>query len=415
LVSAEEEHATDPQSAEFWGEIVAILFLVLLSGIVAGLTLGLMSLDTTNLSILEIAGTPQQQYYASRIIPIRKNGHILLTTLLLTNTVINETLPILFDGIFSKGFLSVIVSTALLVLFAEIIPQAIFSKHGLAIGALFAYPVRILIVIWYIVSWPISKFLDYLLGTHTGFVYSIAELGALVHIHDNSRYDNGTLKPETAHYVQNVLDMQNLYVSQILTPASNMLMLPSDSILDITNIVQYSKTGHSYLFVYDKQDNTKIIGFADVESLLNLEEKDLKEQIADLNLKKCFVLSSKATAVEAMSLLLGSGSTNGAVALVYQVKEDRILSEQSTLKPEHKKTMCCNFRKMFGRKCELCQQQLIQDLEEEKVIGTCSTLPSIIQTEQEVSLLGMLTLNDVLKQMSKSRHSFDSQKSTVLV
>lgn len=62
-----------------------------------------MSLDTTNLSILQIAGTPQQQYYASRIIPIRKNGHILLATLLLTNTVLNETLPILFDGIFSKG------------------------------------------------------------------------------------------------------------------------------------------------------------------------------------------------------------------------------------------------------------------------------------------------------------------------
>lgn len=64
-----------------------------------------MSLDATNLSILEIAGTPQQKHYASRIIPIRKNGHILLATLLLTNTVLNETLPILFDDIFSKGIL----------------------------------------------------------------------------------------------------------------------------------------------------------------------------------------------------------------------------------------------------------------------------------------------------------------------
>lgn len=74
----------------------------------------------------------------------------------------------------SIGFISVIVSTALLVLFAEIIPQAIFSKHGLAIGALFAYPVRILIVLWYIIAWPIAKFLDYMLGKHTGFVYNLA-------------------------------------------------------------------------------------------------------------------------------------------------------------------------------------------------------------------------------------------------
>jgi hypothetical protein len=62
-----------------------------------------MSLDTTNLKILQLAGTPKQQKYATRILPIRKNGHILLTTLLLTNTVLNETLPILFDGIFCKG------------------------------------------------------------------------------------------------------------------------------------------------------------------------------------------------------------------------------------------------------------------------------------------------------------------------
>lgn len=62
-----------------------------------------MSLDVTNLKILQLAGTRKQQYYATRILPIRQNGHILLTTLLLTNTVLNETLPILFDGIFCKG------------------------------------------------------------------------------------------------------------------------------------------------------------------------------------------------------------------------------------------------------------------------------------------------------------------------
>lgn len=62
----------------------------------------------------------------------------------------------------------------MLVLFAEIIPQAIFSKHGLAIGALFAYPVRILIALWFVISWPISKFLDSILGKHAGFTYGVA-------------------------------------------------------------------------------------------------------------------------------------------------------------------------------------------------------------------------------------------------
>jgi CBS domain containing-hemolysin-like protein len=64
------------------------------------------------------------------------------------------------------------VSTVLLVLFSEIIPQAVFSKHGLAIGSLFAFPVRLLIGLWFIVAWPISKFLDWMLGAHEGFSYT---------------------------------------------------------------------------------------------------------------------------------------------------------------------------------------------------------------------------------------------------
>jgi metal transporter CNNM len=62
-----------------------------------------MSLDETNLSILANSGTELQRKRARRIVPIRKNGHLLLTTLLLTNTVINETLPVLFDSIFGGG------------------------------------------------------------------------------------------------------------------------------------------------------------------------------------------------------------------------------------------------------------------------------------------------------------------------
>lgn len=37
LAGPEEEHEVDPKSAEFWGQIVAIFFLVAMSGIVAGI------------------------------------------------------------------------------------------------------------------------------------------------------------------------------------------------------------------------------------------------------------------------------------------------------------------------------------------------------------------------------------------
>ena len=70
-----------------------------------------------------------------------------------------------------------IISTALIVLFSEIIPQAICSRHGLAIGAFLAIPVRVLIGFWYIIAWPIAKLLDTLLGTHNGVKYGVAGTG----------------------------------------------------------------------------------------------------------------------------------------------------------------------------------------------------------------------------------------------
>ena len=50
----------------------------------------------------------------------------------------------------------------------EIIPQALCTRYGLAIGAYSAWFVRALMVAVGVVSWPISKVLDHLLGSEHG-------------------------------------------------------------------------------------------------------------------------------------------------------------------------------------------------------------------------------------------------------
>jgi CBS domain containing-hemolysin-like protein len=45
-----------------------------------------------------------------------------------------------------------------------VIPQALCSRHGLAIGAHLAWFVTVLMVILLPVAWPLSKLLDLLLG-----------------------------------------------------------------------------------------------------------------------------------------------------------------------------------------------------------------------------------------------------------
>ena len=59
----------------------------------------------------------QQKLYANKIKPIRKNGHLLLVTLLLANMIVNETLPVIADPVLGGGVQSVVVSTVLIVMY----------------------------------------------------------------------------------------------------------------------------------------------------------------------------------------------------------------------------------------------------------------------------------------------------------
>lgn len=130
-------HAKRESHGERIAFAVLIPVLVILSGVFAGLTLGYMSLDETQLNVLSISGSPsvpvflflfvarsylssvfprKQKYYANKIKPIRKDGHFLLVTLLLANMIVNETLPVVADPVLGGGVQSVVVSTVLIVM-----------------------------------------------------------------------------------------------------------------------------------------------------------------------------------------------------------------------------------------------------------------------------------------------------------
>lgn len=81
--ASSETVIADPTSASFWLKMLLILLLVLTGGLFAGLTIGLMSIDANNLEVLKHSDDPVKRYHAEKIEPIRKDGHLLLCTLLL--------------------------------------------------------------------------------------------------------------------------------------------------------------------------------------------------------------------------------------------------------------------------------------------------------------------------------------------
>jgi metal transporter CNNM len=122
-----------------------------------------MSLTLHDLAVIQEAGTPNDRKYAKRIYPVRKRGNFLLCTILLGNVLVNSTTTILLDTLIS-GILAVVGATFAIVIFGEIIPQAVCSRHGLKIGAKTIILTYIFMIITSPIAFPISKILDFVLG-----------------------------------------------------------------------------------------------------------------------------------------------------------------------------------------------------------------------------------------------------------
>ncbi|KAF8322653.1 DUF21-domain-containing protein, partial [Clavulina sp. PMI_390] len=259
---------------------VMIPILVLLSGTLAGLTLGYMSLDETQLRVLSVSGTPQQQVWAKKIEPIRKNGHLLLTTLLVGNMVVNETLPVLTDNVLGGGIQGVVVSTVLVIIFAEIIPQSLCSRYGLQIGAYMAGFTQCLIWAMFIICWPISKVLEFVLGPHHGIVYRRDELKELINIHSAMSHHGGDLQSDTVTIVGGALDFQEKKVLDAMTPIADVFMLSIDSRLDYETLAKVVRSGHSRVPVFEEkvggngQVTKQIIGVLLVKQCVLLDPED---------------------------------------------------------------------------------------------------------------------------------------------
>ncbi|KAK9508384.1 hypothetical protein O3M35_005960 [Rhynocoris fuscipes] len=164
-----------------WVSIIIILICLLFSSLFSGLNLGLMSLDRTDLKIICNTGTEKEQKYARAITPVRAHGNYLLCSILLGNVMVNSTFTIILDDL-TSGLIAVITSTLAIVIFGEITPQAICSRHGLAIGAKTIIITKFVMGITCPLSYPISKILDWLLGEEIGAVYTRERLKELVKV-----------------------------------------------------------------------------------------------------------------------------------------------------------------------------------------------------------------------------------------
>ncbi|KAF9042422.1 hypothetical protein BJ165DRAFT_265889 [Panaeolus papilionaceus] len=244
-------------SPEFWYHVSVSALLVIIGGVFAGLTLGLMGLDELHLRVLATSSeSKKERQDAHRVLRLLQRGkHWVLVVLLLGNL--------------GGGFLAIVISTTAIVIFG-IIPQSLSVHYGLAIGARCTPLVLTLMYVLAPVAWPIAKLLDWILGENEQHTYKKAELKSFLQFHQAGEEP---LRDDEITILNGVLELNTKGVESIMTPMKDVVVLSADDILDYGAVHAISQSGYSRIPVHEPGNRDNFIGLLLVKMLLTYDPK----------------------------------------------------------------------------------------------------------------------------------------------
>nr|XP_043637341.1 DUF21 domain-containing protein At4g14240-like [Erigeron canadensis] len=381
--------------------------LVLFAGIMSGLTLGLMSLGVVDLEILHRSGTNKEKKQAAAILPVVQKQHQLLVTLLLCNAAAMEALPIYLDKIFHPA-VAVVLSVTFVLIFGEVIPQAISARYGLAVGANFVGLVRVLMIICFPIAYPVGKVLDALIG-HNDALFRRAQLKALVSIHSQEAGKGGELTHDEATIISGALDLTEKTAEEAMTPIESTFSLDVNSKLDWEAIGKILAKGHSRVPVYSGNPKN-IIGLLLVKSLLTVRA-ETETPVSDVSIRKIPRVPAHMPLYDILNEFQKGGSHMAAVVKVKSKDHpppnvvDRKLADVGDRKVTGKKTKgYTDVTKPLLPKVEEEPDHVVNIDENSKPAlqhagVTTQSLNFLTDDVEDGEVIGIITLEDVFEEL----------------
>lgn len=292
--------------------VIEVLLLVGLSAICSGLNVAIMSLDLPVLKRRAKLGNKK----AKRVLGLRKNIHLTLASILLANVAVISASSLVLDS-WLNGLLAGVISTLLIVIFGEVVPQALFSRHALHFTARFTPFLWLLIIISYPISKPLQLLLDKLIGHTPPRLQSRRELGLLIAEHSTAsetELDEGEIG-----IMQGALSLSEKRVRDIMTPIRKVYWLNASDIIDGTRIDDLKKMAHSRIPVFNKS-LSRCYGLLLLKDLVDMDFDEKPQPVEDLDLRPTSIVGN----MTALDTLLRK-FVNSHTHLLPVEKDDRIV------------------------------------------------------------------------------------------
>lgn len=239
----------------------------------------------------------KKRFGAVYVKKLKDNPVILLSTLLITNNLVNTaaaaiTTSITLDYFKSNALgIAIGIATFLILVFGDIIPKSVGANNNELISPLIAPAV------WYlsVAIYPLTKLLDWvvgginlLIGTKKIPLVTKEELKTIVKYSE----EEGSIKETEKKLIQRIFEFGNTTVSDVMTGKRFMVLVGSDmkikDVLQMPTIKIYSRFP-----VYEKNKDN-IVGILYLKDMLNFaKEGKLNAPISQIMRKPFFVFDTK--------------------------------------------------------------------------------------------------------------------------
>ena len=269
-----------------------VFLLVTLAAICSGLNISLISLSPSDLKRKAKLGNK----HAKRVLPLRANAHLSLASILLVNVAAASATPLVLTTSFN-GFFAAAIATLLLVIFSELAPQALFTKHALKVCSLFAPLMKLMIFITYPVSKPLQIGLDKIFGRHDEVhLHSRRELGLLIHEHLG--VDASELDEDEVEIIKGALKLSEKQVNTIMTEMRHVYWMTPETVIDAAKIDEIKDASWSRIPIFNEK-LTKCYGVLRMKDLVDIDFDEKSIKVNELPLHNTKMVGSR-TALDTM-------------------------------------------------------------------------------------------------------------------
>jgi CBS domain containing-hemolysin-like protein len=276
-------------------EILIISVLIVLSAFFSGSETALISVNKVRIRHLADTGNKN----AAILIKLLDSPEQFLTAILIGNNIVNITASVLAADAALRAFgssgiaIATGVMTLFILVFSEVFPKTLASRHSESISLLVAKPIRTVIYILNPVIWVLTEFINFLIVLLGGkervrhpFVTE-EKIKMMLRVGEKE----GTIEKHEREIIHNVFEFSDSKAIDVMTPKEKMVCIEESKTMD-TALALINKSGHSRIPVY-KQTFDDVVGMIYAKDFLKFRDYELSKIKAHKILRPILIVKAE--------------------------------------------------------------------------------------------------------------------------